>query len=33
MFFSGFLVGFPYVNIAGVLLTFIGIYSWAFEPA
>ncbi len=33
IFFTGFLVGFPYVNIAGVLLTFIGIYSWAFEPA
>jgi cytochrome c oxidase subunit 1 len=33
VFFCGFLVGFPYVNIAGFLLTFIGIYSWAFEPA
>jgi len=33
IFFTGFLVGFPYVNIAGVLLTFIGIFSWAFEPA
>jgi cytochrome c oxidase subunit I len=33
VFFTGFIVGFPYVNIAGVLVTFIGIYSWAFEPA
>ncbi|MEO8032691.1 MAG: cbb3-type cytochrome c oxidase subunit I, partial [Gemmatimonadota bacterium] len=33
VFFCGFLVGFPYVNIAGILLTFLGIYSWAFEPA
>jgi cytochrome c oxidase subunit 1 len=33
VFFSGFIVGFPYVNIVGVLVTFIGIFSWAFEPA
>ena len=33
VFFTGFIVGFPYVNIAGVLVTFIGIFSWAFEPA
>ena len=33
VFFSGFIVGFPYVNIAGVLVTFVGIFSWAFEPA
>jgi len=33
IFFSGFVVGFPYANIAGVLVTFFGIYRWAFEPA
>ncbi|MFI5209083.1 MAG: cytochrome c oxidase subunit I [Gemmatimonadales bacterium] len=33
VFFTGFIVGFPYTNIAGVLVTFVGIFSWAFEPA
>ena len=33
IFFTGFIVGFPYTNIAGVLITFVGIFSWAFEPA
>jgi len=30
---SGFIVGFPYVNIAGAAVLFLGVFKWAFEPA
>jgi hypothetical protein len=29
----GFIVGFPYVNLVGAAILFIGVFSWAFEPA
>jgi cytochrome c oxidase subunit 1 len=31
--FTGFIVGFPYVNLVGAVILFIGIFRWAFEPA
>ncbi|HEV8124464.1 MAG TPA: cytochrome c oxidase subunit I [Gemmatimonadales bacterium] len=30
---TGFLVGFPYVNLVGAAILLTGIFSWAFEPA
>ena len=30
---TGFIVGFPYVNIVGAIVVFIAVFSWAFEPA
>ena len=30
---SGFIHGFPYVNMAGAVILILGIYRWAFEPA
>ena len=30
---SGFIHGFPYVNMAGAVILLLGIYRWAFEPA
>jgi hypothetical protein len=30
---TGFLVGFPYVNLVGAVILLIGIFRWAFEPA
>jgi cytochrome c oxidase subunit 1 len=29
----GFIAGFPYVNIIGAVILFIGVFKWAFEPA
>ncbi len=29
----GFIVGFPYVNLVGAAILFIGVFGWAFEPA
>ncbi|MGH7658237.1 MAG: cytochrome c oxidase subunit I, partial [Gemmatimonadales bacterium] len=31
--FSGFVAGFPYVNLVGAVILFIGVFRWAFEPA
>jgi len=30
---TGFLVGFPYVNLVGAAILLTGTFSWAFEPA
>jgi cytochrome c oxidase subunit 1 len=30
---TGFMVGFPYVNLVGAAILLTGIFSWAFEPA
>ena len=30
---SGFVVGFPYVNLIGAAILLTGIFKWAFEPA
>jgi cytochrome c oxidase subunit 1 len=30
---SGFVAGFPYVNLVGAAILLTGIFSWAFEPA
>jgi cytochrome c oxidase subunit 1 len=29
----GFIAGFPYVNIIGAVILFVGVFKWAFEPA
>jgi cytochrome c oxidase subunit 1 len=30
---TGFMVGFPYVNLIGAVILLIGVFRWAFEPA
>jgi len=29
----GFIQGFPYVNLIGAVILFVGVFKWAFEPA